>query len=145
MQTAVGQRLAGIAAKATAAQQSQTATTRREPARWVAAAGVAARDAITRAREGDGPASRVGSGKEPAAPVTGGAVIGARLAWAVLVVVLWGGPPRREKVGYVVFAQLWRGRLTALAARGHHLLVVALQLHHSGQQRGRVAGPGGGR
>ena len=129
VQTAVGRRLAGIAAKAAAAQQALG----RDAARartLVAAAGVAARDAIARAREATA-RHRGASGQELAAPVAGGAVIGARLAWAVLVVVL--SAVAAENLGYVVIAH-YGARLTALAA-GDIILVVALQLHHSGSAR----------
>ena len=88
LQSAVVERLDGIAAMAAAARQA-LARDPGEARAQVTAAGSAARQAAAQARA-------IAAGRrtlpraEPAAPPPGGAVIGARLAWAVLVVVLCG-------------------------------------------------------
>ena len=127
LQSAVGQRLADVAARAAAARQ----TLSRDPAEaraQIAAAGVAARDAVARARsvmmEQVGPSAR-----EPAAGPS--AAIGARLAWAVLVAVLLMFSV--ENGGYIV-ASHYGTRLTILAI-GALVLVMVLQLYHSGAAR----------
>jgi two-component system, NarL family, sensor histidine kinase DesK len=88
LQTAVGERLDGIAAMAAAARQALA----RDPGQaraQVTAAGSSARQAAAQAR-----AMTIGRRAlpqaEPAAPPQPGAVIGARLAWVVLVVALCG-------------------------------------------------------
>jgi two-component system, NarL family, sensor histidine kinase DesK len=88
LRSAVGERLDGIAAMATAARQA-LAGDPGEARAQVTAAGSSARQAAAQAR-----AMTVGQRAlppaGPAAPPRGGAVIGARLAWAILVVVLCG-------------------------------------------------------
>ena len=86
LHAAVGERLAGIAAMAAAAGQALGSDAARARTQ-VTAAGIAARDAIAQAREVVA-RHRDAPGLQAAAPQAGGAVIGARLAWAVLVVVL---------------------------------------------------------
>jgi two-component system, NarL family, sensor histidine kinase DesK len=125
LQAAVGEHLAGIAAKAAAAQQ----VLRRDAARGkaqITAAGIAARDAVAQAREVTA-RHREAPAQETAAPAAGGAVIGARLAWVVLVGVLSGYAA--TSIGAVVRAH-YDARLTALAV-GDIALVAALQLYHS--------------
>jgi two-component system, NarL family, sensor histidine kinase DesK len=87
LQSAVGERLDGIATMAAAARQALA----RDPGKALAqvtAAGSSARQAVAQARA-VAVGRRVLPQAEPSAP-PGGAVIGARLAWAVLVVVLCG-------------------------------------------------------
>ncbi len=129
LQAAVGERLAGIAAAATAARQ----TLSRDAAQartQIAAAGAAARNAVAQARQvtarqGDAPRP------DPAWPAPGRAVIGARLAWAVLVVVLSAFAV--EGAGYTVWAH-YSARLMAVVV-GVILLSTALQLYHSRMAR----------
>jgi two-component system, NarL family, sensor histidine kinase DesK len=129
LQAAVGQRLADVAATATAARQALSRDAAEARAQ-IAAAGVAARDAVARARS-----VMIGTGEpdrpEPAAPPPTAAVIGTRLAWAVLVTVLLVFAV--DNSGYIVYSHYgtW---LTALAI-GDIGLTVALQLYHSGAAR----------
>ena len=125
LQSAVGERLDGIAAMAAAARQALA----RDPggARVrVTAAGSSARQAVAQAR-----AMAVGRRAlpqaEPAAPPPGGAIIGARLAWAVLVVVLCGYAAAAfvDAVG-----ASYGPRRTAFLAAGVAVSML-LQLHHS--------------
>jgi two-component system, NarL family, sensor histidine kinase DesK len=88
LQAAVGRRLAGISAGVAAARRALPRDAARARAE-VAAAGAAARDAASDARAlAAGPGAA--PGPEPAAGPGGWAVIGARLASAVLVTVLLG-------------------------------------------------------
>jgi two-component system, NarL family, sensor histidine kinase DesK len=87
LQEAVGERLDGIAAIAAAAQRA-LARDPGEARAQVTAAGSSARRAAAQARAMT-TGRRALPQAEPAAP-PGGAVMGARLAWAVLVVVLCG-------------------------------------------------------
>lgn len=120
------------------ASRRRTACLARDPARaraLITAAGSAAREAIAQARAVMA-ADRSQTRWEPATPAPGSSLIGARLAWAVMVTVL----PMfaTEDSSYAV--RLHYGvRLTALAI-GDIALVVALQLYHSGAaRRGRRA------
>jgi two-component system sensor histidine kinase DesK len=129
LQAAVGEHLAGIAAKAAAAQQ----VLRRDAARahaQITAVGVAARDAVAQAREVTA-RHREAPGQETAAPAASGPVVGARLAWVVLVGVLSGYAA--TSIGTVVHAH-YGAPLTALAV-GDIVLVAALQLYHSAAAR----------
>jgi hypothetical protein len=129
LQAAVGQRLAGITAKAAAAQHAVRGDAARARA-LIVAAGTAARDAVTRAREVTARHHET-SRPEPAAPAAGGAVIGARLAWSVLVGLLFSFAA--VSLGSVVYFH-YGAQLTALAAVDI-ALVAALQLYHSGAAR----------
>jgi two-component system, NarL family, sensor histidine kinase DesK len=127
LQAAVGERLAGVAAGAAAARRALSRDAAQARAQ-IAAAGAAARDAVAQARsvmsaQGEPPR------QEPAARQS--AVIGARLAWAVLVAVLLMFA--MENIAYIVYSG-YGTRLTVLAI-GDVLLVVALQLHHSNAAR----------
>jgi hypothetical protein len=86
LQEAVGDRLADLAATATAVRRALSVDPAGARAQ-IAAGGVTAREAVARAR-----AVTVGGrgrpGQELAEPGSGGAAIGARLAWAVLLTVL---------------------------------------------------------
>jgi two-component system sensor histidine kinase DesK len=129
LHAAVGEHLAGIAAKAAAAQQ----VLRRDAARahaQIAAAGVAARDAVAQARAVTA-RHRQAPGQETAAPAASSPVVGARLAWLVLVAVL--SEYTAQSVASVVTYHD-SARLTALAA-GDIVLAAALQLYHSGAAR----------
>ena len=125
LQSAVGERLDGIAAMAAAARQAMA----RDPGEaraQVTAAGSAARQAVAQAR-----AIAVGRRAlpqtEPAAPPPGGAVIGARLARAVLVVVLCG----YAAAAFIDAAGAnYSPRRTAFLAVGIAGSML-LQLHHS--------------
>ena len=127
LQSAVGQRRAAVAARTTAARQ----TLSRDPAEaraQIAAAGVAARDAVAQARSVM-VAQRELPGREP---VTGpSAAIGARLAWVVLVTVLLMFS--LENTGYIVASHY--GTRLAVLAIGDLVLVMVLQLYHSGAAR----------
>jgi two-component system, NarL family, sensor histidine kinase DesK len=127
LQAGVGQRLVDVAARTAAARRalSGDGALAREQ---IAAAAVTARDAVAQARSvtggpGEPPA------REPAAPSS--AVIGARLAWAVLVAVLLMFVV--ENTGYVVALHYGTG-VTALAV-GDIALITALQLYHSAAGR----------
>ena len=134
LQAAVGGRLADVAAKVAAARQAlshDAAQARMQ----IAAAGVAARDAVAQARsviiaQGEPPGEEPAAG-EPAARPAAASVIGARLAWAVLVTVLLMFAV--ENIGYIVYAH-YGTRLMALAI-GDVLLVTLLQLYHSAAAR----------
>lgn len=137
LRPAVGQRLADVAALAAAARHALAADGAAARVQ-VAAAGSAAREAVSRARTlaaGDYVLDR----REPVAVPPAG-VIGARLAWAVLVAVLTMFAA--ENVGYVIQLH-YSARLTAIAA-GDLALAAALQLYHSGAAR-KDAGHGPGR
>jgi two-component system, NarL family, sensor histidine kinase DesK len=129
LHSAVGQRLADISAMAAAARRALSRDAAQARAR-IAEAGITAREAVARAREvaaGDRSLPRA----EPAASPFAGAVIGARLAWVVLVVVL--SMFTVENIAYCVYAH-YSTRLLALAA-GDIVLTGALQLYHSGAAR----------
>ena len=129
LQDAVGERLAGTAASAAAARQALG----RDPARartQIAAAGAAARGAVAQARQVTA-AQRDRPCPDPAWPAPGGAVIGTRLAWAVLIVVLLVFAV--EGVGYTIWAH-YSARLMTLVI-GDIVLSTALQLYHSSVTR----------
>jgi two-component system sensor histidine kinase DesK len=130
LQAAIGERLAGIGAMAAAAQQALSRDAARARAQ-IAAAGAAARDAVAQARQMT-VRQRGAVGPESLVPPSGGAVIAARLAWAVLVVVLLAYAT--DSVADVV-ASGYGARLTALVVTDI-VLVTALQLHHSWSVRG---------
>jgi two-component system, NarL family, sensor histidine kinase DesK len=85
LETAVGERLAGISASVAAARALAHDAARARA--QVAAAGAAAREAVAAART-LAATRRAGQEAEPATAPGGRAVIGSRLAWAVLVTVL---------------------------------------------------------
>jgi len=127
LQAAVGERLADVAARAAAARRALSRDAAQARAQ-IAAAGVAARDAVAQARSvmitQDEPPRQ-----EPAARQS--ALIGARLAWVVLVAVLLTFSV--ENSAYIVYSH-YGTRLTALAI-GDIALVIVLQLYHSGAAR----------
>ena len=125
LQTAVGKRLDRIAAMAAAARQA-LARDPGEARAQVTAAGSAARQAAAQARAITA-GRRALPQAEPAAPPPGGAVIGARLAWAVLVVVLCG----YAAAAFIDAAGAnYSPRLTAFLAAGLAASML-LQLRHS--------------
>jgi two-component system sensor histidine kinase DesK len=129
LHAAVGERLADIAAGAATARRvlSRDAAQARTE---VAAAGSMARGAVAQARRaaaGDRQLAR----REPAGPQPAGTVIGARLAWAVVVGLLVGYAA--ANITYIS-ASGYGGRLLTIAV-GDVVLVVALQLYHSGAAR----------
>lgn len=134
LQAAVGQRLADIAASAAAARRvlpHDLAGARAQ----IAAAGVTARDAVARARAVT--ADRHGlAGPEPPAPVRSMAVVGARLAWTVLVVVLSAFAAQGLNNIFLNHDGLGPGTLAAAGIA----LMMALQLYHSrgARQGGRA-------
>jgi len=127
LQAGVGRRLADVAARTVAARQalSRDAARAREE---IAAAAVTARDAVAQARSvtagGSEPPghSRVGSSS---------AVIGARLAWGVLVTVLLMFVV--ENTAYIVVSH-YGTRVSALTI-GDIALIAVLQLYHSAAAR----------
>ena len=125
----------GVAAKAAAARRALPGDPARARAQ-IAAAGVTARDAVAQARAVTAtrpcPGPRADRLRRP------GAVIGTRLAWAVLVVVLLTF--RWEQRLHVYSRTTGRGS-TALAV-ADIALVVVLQLYHSRSARGRRPAPG---
>ena len=127
LQTAVGQRLADVAARIAAARQALSRDAAQARTQ-IAAAGVTARDAVAQARSvmiaQDEP-----PGEEP--PVLPVAVIGVRLAWAVLVAVVLMFA--LENSVYIVYSH-YGTRLTVLTV-GNLALVMVLQLYHSGAAR----------
>jgi two-component system sensor histidine kinase DesK len=127
LQAAVGHRLADVAAKVAAARHALSRDAAQARTQ-IAAAGVTARDAVAQARsliiaQGEPP------GEEP--DDRPAAVIGARLAWAVLVAVLLMFAV--ENSSYIVYSHYGTG-LTVLAI-GDIVLVMVLQLYHSGAAR----------
>ena len=128
LQAAVGQRLAGIAAQAAAARRAlfRDAARAREQ---IAAAGITAREAVARARAVPAGPPR----PEPAAAPAGRAVIGTRLAQAVLVtaVLMFAAANTGDVV--VLHFGAW---LTAVAI-GDIVLIAALQLYHSRPRESR--------
>ena len=127
LQAAVGERLADVAARAAAARRALSRDAAQARAQ-IAAAGVAARDAVAQARSvmitQDEPPRRGLAARRPA-------LIGARLAWVVLVVLLLMFSV--ENSAYIVYSH-YGTRLTALAI-GDIALVIVLQLYHSGAAR----------
>jgi two-component system sensor histidine kinase DesK len=129
LQAAVGQRLAGIAARAGAARQALAQDAAQARAQ-LAAAGVTARETVARARAVA--ADRGGlSLPEEQASTRGEAVIGARLAWAVLVVMLTAYTAQGLNLVVGDDDGAWRGAVLAFA----YLLTVVLQVRHSGAAR----------
>ncbi len=124
LQAAVGERLAGVAAMTAAAQQAWPGNPAGARAQ-IAAAGVAARDAVARARAVTAD-RRMTPGPEPAAAATG-ADIAPRLAWAILVVILCGFG--LGVANNIYLAHLDPGGSAALLASV--AACVALQLYHS--------------
>ncbi len=124
LQAAVGERLAGVAAMTAAAQQAWPGNPAGARAQ-IAAAGVAARDAVARARAVTAD-RRMTRGPEPPAAATG-ADIAPRLARAILVVILCGYGV--QIANNIYLAHLDRGGAAALLASA--AASVALQLHHS--------------
>ncbi len=127
LQAGVGQRLTEVAACTAAARRalSHDAAQAREQ---IAVAAVMARDAIARARSvtaGEGEPSR----HKPVA--SSSAVIGARLAWAVLVAVLLVFVV--ENSGYIVASQY--GTARAALTIGDIALIAILQLYLSAAVR----------
>jgi two-component system, NarL family, sensor histidine kinase DesK len=125
LQAAIGERLAGIAAMAASARHALP----HDPAQaraQIAAAGGAARQAVAQARAVT-TAHRNPPHPEPAGLSATGAVVGARLAWTVLVTVLLMFAA--ESLGYVIISR-YGARLIALAA-ADIVLVAALQIYHS--------------
>lgn len=124
LQAAVGERLDGIAAMAAAARRA-LARDPGEARAQVTTAGSSARQAAAQAR-----ALTLGRrALPPAGPAAppGGAVIGARLAWAVLVVVLCGYATAAFISNAAAGLGPWR---MAFLAAGIAASMV-LQLHHS--------------
>jgi two-component system sensor histidine kinase DesK len=129
LQSALGERLAAVGARAVAALQAIPAS----PARareQVTAAGAEARTAVARARAVT-PDPRSPSGPAPAAAPPARAVIGARLAWAVLVAILLAYAAQSFSN---VVADHDGPRLGAVVAAGI-VASVALQLRHSWSAR----------
>jgi len=124
LQTAVGERLAGVAAMTAAVQRAWPGNPAGARAQ-VEAAGVAARDAVARARAVTAD-RRMAPGPEPAAAATG-ADIAPLLARAILVVILCGFG--LEAANNIYLAHLDPGGAGALLAS--MAAVVALQLYHS--------------
>jgi len=135
LQSAVGERLAAIAATAAAARQAMPGDPAQARAK-ITAAGAAARETIARARALTASGSL--TQQNLAAPSAGGAVIGGRLAWTVLVVVLpgYGAAGLNDAIADRIGL-----RLIVLLAVGT-ILGVALQLHHSWAARQRRKPPG---
>ena len=125
LQTAVGERLDTIAAMAAAARRA-LARDPGEARAQVTAAGAAARQVAAQARA-IALGRRALPQAEPGAPPPGGAVIGARLAWAVLVVVLCG----YAAAAFIDAAGAnYSPRRTAFLTAGLAASML-LQLHHS--------------
>jgi two-component system, NarL family, sensor histidine kinase DesK len=127
LEAGVGRRLVDVAALTAAARQALSCDAARAKEQ-IAEAAVTARDAIAKAR------SVTAGGNEPprhdrVAPSS--AVIGARLAWAVLVAVLLMFVV--ENTAYVVVSH-YGARVTALAV-GDIALIAVLQLYHSAAAR----------
>jgi two-component system, NarL family, sensor histidine kinase DesK len=128
LQAAVGDRLGGISAKATAARcmlDRDAAGARAQ----IAAAGAVARDAVGQARAVT--ASRLRLPGEGAQSRLTGQGIGARLAWAVMIIFLVSFTA--ENIGAVIYFR-YGPVLTALAV-GDIVLTGSLQLYHSGGVR----------
>ena len=125
LQMAVGRRLAGIGVNAAAARCALAGDAARARAE-VAAAGAAARKAIAEARALAAD-RRVAPGPEPAEAPGGRAVIGARLASAVLVTVLvmFGV---NGMAGVIYYHS---GTLVTALSLGDIVVIIALQLYVS--------------
>jgi two-component system sensor histidine kinase DesK len=125
LQSAVGEHLSDIAATVAAAVRSLPV----DPARargQIAAAGQAAREAVARVRAvaaGHRPRPQ----PRPRTPAPDRAVIGARLSWAVLVVLLCGYGAQGLNDAFVPYIG---PRLTTFLAAGT-IVVMVLQLRHS--------------
>ena len=124
LQAAVGERLVGVAAMIAAAQQALPGNPAGARAQ-MEAAGVAARDAVARARAVTAD-RHMAPGPEPAAAATG-ADIAPRLAWAILVVILCGFG--LGIANNIYLAHLDPGGAAALLAS--IAACVTLQLYHS--------------
>jgi two-component system sensor histidine kinase DesK len=129
LREAVGHRLADVTAMAAAARHALPCDAARARAQ-IAAAGVTARDAVAHARSVAIGTGEPGRQEPPTAPPAA-SVIGARLAWAVLVTVLLMFVV--ENSGYIVWSH-YGTRVTALAI-GDLVLTAALQLYHSAAAR----------
>jgi two-component system, NarL family, sensor histidine kinase DesK len=129
LQSAVGQHLAGIAEAAAAARQALPRDAVAARAQ-VTAAGTAARGVIAQARAAVA-GWRGSAGALPPAVASGQAVIGARLAWAVLAGTLVAYPAEAVNNAFIFHDGLPVGAAMAAAAA----LTVALQLRHSGAAR----------
>ena len=129
LQAAIGERLAGILTMAAASRRALSGDVARARAQ-IAAAGVTAREAVAQARAVTS-VHRDPPRLEPAPEVTRGAVVGARLAWVVLVVELsaFGVQGVNNAV-----AEGDGPRLTALVTAGI-AAGMALQLYHSWSAR----------
>jgi two-component system, NarL family, sensor histidine kinase DesK len=122
LQAAVGERVAGIAARAATARQALSADAAQARAQ-IAAAGAAAREAVAQARAVSTRPARPGLSAPPAT----GAVIGARLAWAVLAGTLVGYFAEGLNNAVLFHDSTRVGAVMAAAT----VLTVALQLRHS--------------
>jgi two-component system, NarL family, sensor histidine kinase DesK len=127
LQAAVGQRLADVAARVASARQALSWDPALARAQ-IAAAGVTARDAVAQARS-----VMMAQGEPPrqAPPARQSGLIGARLAWGVLVTVLLMFSV--ENSAYVIYSR-YGTRLTVLAI-ADIAGVIVLQLYHSGAAR----------
>jgi two-component system sensor histidine kinase DesK len=129
LQAAVGERLADIAARVTAARHvldGDAAWARAQ----ITAAGITARDAVAQARQ-VAARHRDRPGAETAEPTAGGAVIGARLTWAVLVAVVSSfAVDNIASIAWFHY-RAWLTALTTVVA----VLATALQLYHSAVAR----------
>ena len=129
LQTAVGLRLAEIAAKVDAAR-SALAHDAAEARVQIAEAGSKARETVARAR-----AITADGGSSPTldrqiSPVAG-VMFGARLAWSVLVVMLISFPVEGFYNAFLEHDSAWLWTALTVA----NVLTVALQLRHSGAAR----------
>jgi two-component system sensor histidine kinase DesK len=129
LQTAVGERLASIAATAAAARRALGGDAARART-LITAAGSTARDAVAQARE-VAAGHREAFGLEGTARPARSAVIGARLAWAVVVAEL--SMYAAIGIGSIV-AFRYSAHLTALAV-GCVVVATTVQLYHSGAAR----------
>ena len=129
LQAAIGERLADIAATAAAAQSALSADAARASS-LIAAAGTAARDSVEQARQVTA-RQRAAPVPEPAVPTSGGAVIAARLAWTVLVVVLLAFAIEGMNATLAIGSGT---RLDVLAITAI-VLITVLQLYHSWAER----------
>jgi two-component system, NarL family, sensor histidine kinase DesK len=128
LQSAVGDRLGGISARAAAARgmlDRDAAGARAQ----IAGAGAVARDAVAQARAVT--ASRLRLPGQAAQPRPAGQVIGARLAWAVMVIFLVSFSA--ANIGAVVWYRY--GPVLTVLAVGDIVLTGSLQLYHSGGAR----------
>ena len=131
LREAVGQRLADVTAKTAAARHTLSRDAARARAQ-IAEAGVTARDAVAQARAvAIGPSGPGEAGRQEPSPAPAASVIGARLAWAVLVTVLLMFVA--ENSGYIVWSHY--GTRVGVLAIGDVVLTAALQLYHSAAAR----------